>query len=712
MRVTDDIGGLHRVITNQNTAERVLSKQVKHVNRVLPYFLSGVLVTGIVFFIMMEFSLHPSLLKMPLHFVWIIYHSLTVVICWYLWKKALSSSTHITHNLIKTIFTYLTAYFLITDIIGCLLFFFLNEYYGLIEIQPKLFYMWIFYHNLALYLCYSNWKKIDKIIFDIQNKNQLSPITAGIDIQNLNFEPRNNHEMDYLASYTAYKVLFTCMLLLGCLWAIGVVKVITNDFGLSAQMLVSIGLNFAIISGAMSSIGIFRQVFNAFAIPSLLTWAGILLYVDDTQLIVLSIVVIIFVLTHSYFARYNWLNSIKTIQVYLENTHLVAQLKTKSQQLQRVSTAKTNFLASASHDLRQPAHALSLFIETLSRTELNDTQKKIVGYAKTASKSSSDMLNTILDYAHLESGEMIPNIVSTDLDCILHNLVDEFSAEAELKGLKLRYHHTDLCVMSDPAMLSLILRNFLSNAIRYTDKGGILIGVRYTPSQVKEDSTDKCSCRVSVWDTGKGIRRDELQNVFDSFHQLETHTQSSKGLGLGLSIAKELANLLDVPINVKSKFGQGSQFYIDLPICKSEDDICIVDEVVKIDELAVVSVLVVDDEESVLISMELLLQSWGYTVLVALNVNDAINQYRLHQPQIIITDYRLDDNRTGMEVLKTVNMMAALNGTQSLPQCLMFTGNTSPEIIKATQKLGVSLLHKPIAPDTLRNRLKELVAKL
>ncbi|SUD98859.1 sensor histidine kinase [Psychrobacter phenylpyruvicus] len=103
-------------------------------------------------------------------------------------------------------------------------------------------------------------------------------------------------------------------------------------------------------------------------------------------------------------------------------------------------------------------------------------KKKIVGYAKTASKSSSDMLNTILDYAHLESGEMIPNIVSTDLDCILHNLVDEFSAEAELKGLKLRYHHTNLCVMSDPAMLSLILKNFLSNAIRYTVKGGILIG--------------------------------------------------------------------------------------------------------------------------------------------------------------------------------------------------------------------------------------------
>ena len=708
----DDIGGLNTVVTNQETAERVLSKQVKHVNRVLPYFLSGMLVTGFVFFVMMEFALHPTLLVMPLHSVWIIYHSLTIGICWSLWKKVLSSSTHITHRFIKTTFIYLTAYFLITEVIGCLLFFFLNQYYGLMEIQPKLFYIWIFYHNLGLYLCYSNWKNINKMIFDIQNKNQLSPMTAEIDIQDLNFKHKINHEADYLASYTAYKVLFTCMLLLGCLWAIGVVKVITNNFEFSAHMLVLIGLNFAIISGAMSSIGIFRQVFNAFAIPSLLTWAGVLLYIDYPQLIVLALVVIIFIFTHSYFAKYNWINSIKTIEIYLENTHLVSQLKAKSQQLQRISTAKTNFLASASHDLRQPAHALSLFIETLSRTELNDTQKKIVGYAKTASKSSSDMLNTILDYAHLESGEMIPNIVSTDLDIILHNLVDEFRPEAELKGLQLRYHYTNLCVMSDPAMLSLILRNFLSNAIRYTAKGGILIGVRYTPNNNSANKVDKCKCRVSVWDTGKGIKTDELYKVFDSFHQLETHTQSNKGLGLGLSIAKGMADLLDVPINIKSEFGQGSQFSIDLTICQSEDDIHIVNEAVKIEEEAIISILVVDDEDSVLISMDLLLQSWGYTVLLASNGTEAISQYRLNQPQIVITDYQLSDNRTGIEVLKTINMMAALNDIQSLPQCLMFTGNTSPEIMQAIQKMGVALLHKPIAPDTLRHRLKEFVSKL
>ena len=421
---------------------------------------------------------------------------------------------------------------------------------------------------------------------------------------------------------------------------------------------------------------------------------------------------IIFVFTHSYFAKYNWLNSIKTIQIYLENTHLLSQLEAKSQQLQRISTAKTNFLASASHDLRQPAHALSLFIETLSRTELNDTQKKIVGYAKTASKSSSDMLNTILDYAHLESGEMIPNIVSTDLDIILHNLVDEFRPEAELKGLELRYHHTNLCVMSDPAMLSLILRNFLSNAIRYTTKGGILIGVRYTPSKNAVNNIEKCNCRVSVWDTGKGIKTDELYKVFDSFHQLEAHTQSNKGLGLGLSIAKGMANLLDVPINVRSEFGRGTQFSIDLTICQSEDDIHIVNEAVKIEEEGIISILVVDDEDSVLISMDLLLQSWGYTVLLASNGTEAISQYRLNQPQIVITDYQLSDNRTGIEVLKTINMMAALNDIQSLPQCLMFTGNTSPEIMQATQKMGVALLHKPIAPDTLRHRLKEFVSKL
>lgn len=717
MKLMDDIGGLHQLIPNRRTAEIVLSQQIKHVNRVLPYFLGGILITAFIFFVMMESTLHQSLLLNPLHLIWITYHSITLVICWYLWNKVLDTETQITRRFIKKVFIYLFVFFLAANVFG-LFTFFLDVYYSLISIESGLFIIWFIYHNLALYLCYSSWKNVDQVIYQTRDKGQMAAVeTAGV-MDKVFSKSKFEHQADYLVSYSAYRVLFTCMLLIGCLWAIAVAKVLTTEAELSIQMIVLIGLNFAIISGAMSSFGIFKQAFNAFAMPSLFTWAALLLYLQDPQLIILALAVIIFIFTHSYFAKHNWLTSIKTIQVFLENTQLVSKLETKSRQLEKVSSAKTQFLASASHDLRQPAHALNLFIETLSRTNLDEKQRNIVEYAKTASQSSSNMLNTILDYSHLESGEMIPNIVATKLDPLIQSLIDEFSAEAELKGIKLKYRRTDVCVKSDPAMLSLILRNFISNAIRYTVQGGVLVGVRF-PSETEVTTiydepsiSDKPSCRVAVWDTGSGIKADEITRIFDSFHQLERSTQTNQGLGLGLSIAHGLSKLLHAPINVLSEFGRGSQFYIDLPLCKTEEERNINTGLISFEQPSKTVVLIIDDDETVLVSMRLLLESWGYKVIVAHNVEVAVKQYQLYQPQMLITDYQLGDYKTGDEVIKTLKAVDSLKGIVSTMQCLILTGDTSPEIIKISKAMQVSLLHKPIAPNVLRDKLTDLVAML
>lgn len=706
----DDVGRLHRLVPDEATAEIVLQQQVKHVNRVLPYFLVGMLLTAFIFYVMMEAALHKNFLVNPIHFIWIVYHSTTVMICWYLWRKVLAPSTQITHKFAKQVFINLFIFFLLAIIFG-LAFFFLNIFYSITSIESWLFLIWFIYHNFALYFCYSSWKKVDRVIYATEKKQELSVDADTIKIDEVILDSESKLQIDYLTSYTAYRVLFTCMLLIGCLWAIAVAKVLTTDIELYIQIVVLIGLNFTIISGAMSSFGIFQLIFNAFAMPSLLTWALLLLYLQDAQLIILSLVVMIFVFTHSYFARHNWLTSIKTIQVFLENTHLVSQLETKSKQLERISSAKTKFLAFASHDLRQPAHALNLFIETLSRTNLDKNQRNIVEYAKTASQSSSDMLNSILDYSHLESGEMIPNIAATKLDPLIQSLVDEFSAEAELKGIELRYRKTNICVISDPAMLSLILRNFLSNAIRYTVKGGVLIGVRYIDEVVNETTSFRPNCRVSVWDTGIGIKQQDIEGVFDSFHQLETHTQTKQGLGLGLSIAKGLSNLLSSSINVRSEFGRGSQFYIDLPVCDSEECTENLTESTIIEKTDKTVVLVVDDEETVLVSMKFLLQSWGYKVITALNKDEAVRKYKLHIPKILITDYQLGGSETGEEVVKSLQTISTLTDKQSQLQVLLLTGDTSPKIIQIAKSMGISLLHKPIAPNVLRNKLKEMIAK-
>ncbi|WP_438950597.1 sensor histidine kinase, partial [Psychrobacter submarinus] len=344
---------------------------------------------------------------------------------------------------------------------------------------------WALFHLVILYICWSSWQKIRALAQQItdkstndSNKPKQSAILNSLDYQlpdnyassffTLTYEvpqstSKNNDH--YLAHYAVYSVLFICTLAIACLWALAIGKAFMTNIENSTQVIILLGLHLGIMSGGISSLAIFWRVYIAYVLPSVFMWVLLLAYIDGAEFSILGLAVIGLLFFNIFFAKHTSINTLKAILIYLENNNLVAQLQIKTREIEKASSAKTQFLAAASHDLRQPIQALSLFIEALKDTNLDSQQAQIVNYASSASQSSREMLNSVLDYAHLESGAMTPHFVATELNSILQNLVDEFSIQAQHKQLSLRLKPTTLCVMTDPIMLALILRNLISNAI-------------------------------------------------------------------------------------------------------------------------------------------------------------------------------------------------------------------------------------------------------
>ncbi len=438
------------------------------------------------------------------------------------------------------------------------------------------------------------------------------------------------------------------------------------------------------------------------------------------------------------FSRFTWATLNRSIVLAYENQELVQQLKNQTEQLskttraaQEANTAKTKFLAAASHDLRQPVHALNLFVEVLSGTQLSDKQATMVQHIRAASLASREMLNTLLDYSRIEAGVMTPKPCPTQLAPLLRTLEDEFGPQADGRKLVYRTRDTDCMAMCDSTMTALILRNFVSNALRYTHEGGILVCARRRGVEVI----------VQVMDTGVGIAREHWDDVFKEFRQLGNEERDrQKGLGLGLAIAKGLAQSMSARIELNSRLGHGSVFTLCLQALDGEGTRSSTDGMATATTTAIersgaavrsggwmvsalhapppaiepadtlhalqgMKLLVVDDEEAVRLSMEALLSSWGCEVKTAEGLDDAL---ALHinedfTPDLLITDYRLREGVTGGDVIQT------LRGAWGSPvSAIIVTGDTDPQRIREAAKQEATLLHKPVEAATLKEAILQL----
>jgi signal transduction histidine kinase len=375
-------------------------------------------------------------------------------------------------------------------------------------------------------------------------------------------------------------------------------------------------------------------------------------------------------------------------------TGLEQKVTERTQELAAANQAKTRFLAAASHDLRQPMHALGMFVAQLRGCVTEAKALALVDKVESAVTALQELLDALLDISRLDAGVVTPTSSEFVLQPLLTRLDRTFAPQAEGKGLRLRAVPSRLAVRSDPVLLERILINLLANAVRYTERGGVVIGCRRHGDKV----------RIEVWDSGGGIAPQHRQSIFQEFYQVgNPERDRRKGLGLGLAIATRLARLLGSRIDLASQPGKGSVFSIELPRGIASESAA--PKVSPVTSLRGMRVLMVDDDALVRDAMASLLEQWGCEVWSAGQgaEAEAILKQAGEIPDAIVCDYRLPDGETGIDV---IHRLQAIAGTE-VPAALV-TGDTAPERLREANESGYALLHKPVQPAKLRLLLAHL----
>lgn len=365
---------------------------------------------------------------------------------------------------------------------------------------------------------------------------------------------------------------------------------------------------------------------------------------------------------------------------------------------QAANHSKDKYLAAASHDLLQPLNAARLLISTLRERRLPSAEQTLVERAHQALEGAEDLLTDLLDISKLDQKAIKPDIDVYRLDEVLLPLVSEFQSVAQAEGLAFDHYVPAYALRTDFRLLTRILRNFLSNACRYTDQGRVLLGARRRGEAV----------RIEVWDSGRGIEADQLQSIFLEFNQLGVQRAAERaGVGLGLAIVDRIASMLDYRVQVRSRPGRGSVFSIDVPIAEMPTPLpsgLPNTAPVLGDPLPGRRLLVLDNELSILHSMAALLQQWGCEVLTATDEEGALTALDGSPPDVILADYHLDQGVTGWDVV------SALQAHFGFPiPVVMVTADRSDQCRRQLQGLGVPVLNKPVKAGKMRSVLSHLL---
>lgn len=381
--------------------------------------------------------------------------------------------------------------------------------------------------------------------------------------------------------------------------------------------------------------------------------------------------------------------------------HEVQQHAQARREAESASRAKSQFLAAASHDLRQPMHALGLYAAVLEQKVSQPEVRELVEKINASVEALEGLFSELLDISRLDAGVLQPNVKSFPIAGLLERLQGQFAAHAQSRGLQLRVRPTRAWTVTDPVLLERILINLFSNAIRYTSRGRVLVGCRRRAGTV----------RIEVWDTGAGIDAVELPRVFDEFYQIgNPERDRTKGLGLGLAIVRRLGVLLDHPIGASSTPGKGSCFSVELPR-RAEPEPVMAEPgrapSTAEKEIARRMLVVIDDESAVRDSTAALLREWGYDVVAAGSLDEALREISRARraPDAVLADYRLLDGATGLEAIRRLQHEFG----SGLPAAII-TGDIAAEKLVEFRASGCRHLHKPVVPARLRELVTELLA--
>lgn len=496
-------------------------------------------------------------------------------------------------------------------------------------------------------------------------------------------------------------IYYLLPLTFGVLWGVAGLLFYTPDSIIHVAYLIM--FLFGMASGAVNALSSLWLSYALLVIPILMPFTIRLYYQGNahsfyTGLTILSFLAVMLII--SRMTRDSIGNSLK---IRYENVELLEKLQKQTIQAQKANQDKSRFLASASHDLRQPVHSLSLLASAIVPEISTDRGKKILSQIGNANEAMLNLLNSLLDISKLDAGIIKPEIRVFNLQNMVNSLINEFQPIANENNLELRNRHCPYIVKSDPVLLKTIISNLLQNAVRYTKEGKILIACRKRNNKII----------IQVWDTGNGIAKDHQEIIFAEYQQLHNPERAqNKGLGLGLSICRRLATLLNIQIGLKSVVGKGSVFTLELPILSDneiEAYLSVKSEVsIHPDNIKALSgavILVIDDNHTVLNAMSLLLENWGCKVYTAdgLEATVGIGLANKDRINVIIADYRLCNDTTGAEAISAFNEIV-----EYTTPSILITGDTSPERMQEIVSHGLPVLHKPIKEP----HLKSIIGKL
>jgi signal transduction histidine kinase/CheY-like chemotaxis protein len=449
------------------------------------------------------------------------------------------------------------------------------------------------------------------------------------------------------------------------------------------------------------------RAFHMHAIPVLVPLALVWAMAGSIDDVMLGVLIGMFGVVLSRLARGSERAVRTSLEIHRDNERLIEGLARERHEAglarkaaHNADHAKSRFLATASHDLRQPLHALSLYSAAMQLRRLDGDMAEISCNIDQAVASLSALVDSLLDISRLDAGAVRPKLQRIDLKPFLEQIGNDLLPMARKRGLELRVSTSHREVESDPALLERLVRNLVDNAIKYTVEGGVTVCA----------DIDDGDVRIAVCDTGPGIAVEERSGIFEEFYQIgNPERDRAQGLGLGLAIVRRLATLLNVRIELETVVGRGSTFAVRMaPVRNRYMEAAPAEDPPPAERsLADVEILVIDDERSVRASMRTLLESWGCRVLVCSGFAEATQalERQRFDVKVIVSDLRLRQHENGIKTIR------ALQRTIGAVPALLVSGDTSPERLREVYASGLPLLHKPVSAARLKEALLTLLGE-
>jgi CheY-like chemotaxis protein len=389
---------------------------------------------------------------------------------------------------------------------------------------------------------------------------------------------------------------------------------------------------------------------------------------------------------------------VDSLELQFANLDLANDLSRQKELADAANLAKSSFLASASHDLRQPVHALGMFVGALRDRPLDETSGRLVRQIQNSVAALDGLFAAILDISRLDAGiiESRPRMIA--IQPLLERICRDEMPEVERKGIELRLVPCSLSVVTDSVLLERVVRNLVSNAVRYTDVGRVVVGCRRG-----------VRLSVEVWDTGRGIAPDQQDLIFREFYQIgNPERDRTRGLGLGLAIVQRLTRILHTPLRLHSGVGKGSAFKLSVALAIRGQAAIEPAPEASLATPRSLFILVVDDEAAIQEGMTALLTGWGHRVVAAGSCAEMLEHAAafVATPDLIISDYRLRNNEDGISVID--RMRSEFNG--DIP-AILITGDTAPDRMREASASDCLLMHKPVAHGRLRAAIADLALR-